>query len=102
MATKVVNMGNNLVPVLGAADQALAVSDTVVGLAALHAHCTHVEFTVQGNPIRVRWDGTNPTSSVGHLLPVGATGTWRMEKAVAARFIRESGDGVFYVSQMSH
>jgi hypothetical protein len=30
-------------------------------------------ITVEGNPVRVRWDGTDPTTAEGHLLSVGDT-----------------------------
>lgn len=30
-------------------------------------------ITVENNPIRVRWDGTDPTTSEGHLLQAGDT-----------------------------
>jgi hypothetical protein len=30
-------------------------------------------ITVEDNPVRVRWDGTSPTTAVGHLLGVGDT-----------------------------
>lgn len=30
-------------------------------------------ITVEDNPVRIRWDGTAPTTAVGHLLSVGDT-----------------------------
>jgi hypothetical protein len=32
-------------------------------------------ITVEDNPVRIRWDGTAPTTAVGHLLSVGDTFT---------------------------
>jgi hypothetical protein len=33
---------------------------------------THAIVSVESNSIRVRWDGTAPTTAVGHLLPAGS------------------------------
>jgi hypothetical protein len=34
---------------------------------------TRANITVEDNPIRIRWDGTSPTTSEGHLLQNGDT-----------------------------
>jgi hypothetical protein len=49
-----------------------------------------VTFDVQAYNVRVRWDGTDPTSTVGHLLYVGAAYTWDVDQFNASKFIRDS------------
>ena len=49
-----------------------------------------VVFDVQTANVRVRWDGTDPTSTVGHLLYVGSAYTWDVDQFNAAKFIRDS------------
>lgn len=46
----------------------------VVGFtAATMDGATRANVTVENNPIRIRWDGTDPTTSEGHLLQSGDT-----------------------------
>ena len=46
-----------------------------------------VYITIEGNDVRVRFDGTNPTFEKGHLIKVGAEVTWGKEMAKKAKFI---------------
>jgi hypothetical protein len=60
-----------------------------------------VSFDVQAYNVRVRWDGTDPTSTVGHLLYVGSAYTWNVDQFNAARFIRDTaaaGDATIFSS----
>jgi len=76
------------------ASQALTVSTAAVspvgytGSAEVGANSV-VTFDVQTSNVRVRWDGTNPTSTVGHLLYVGSAYTWNVDQFNAAKFIRD-------------
>jgi hypothetical protein len=49
-----------------------------------------VTFDVQGVDVRCRWDGTDPTGSVGHVLPAGSAYTWWVTQWNNAKFIRIS------------
>jgi hypothetical protein len=62
-----------------------------------------VTFDVQTAAVRARWDGTAPTSTVGHLLPVGGGYAWARAQWNAAEFIRDSaasGDAIIFASPM--
>jgi len=78
------------------ASQSLTVSTAAVsatGYTADPGGTTHVQlvtFDVQTSPVRVRWDGTSPTSTVGHFLPVSSAYTWPASQYNAAKFIRDS------------
>lgn len=92
-----------LVPNSTQADQALTVDATAGGVkfASLHADTTAVEFDVQTADVRVTFDGSAPTSTNGHLLPVGYSDIWPKAKATAAKFIRTGGtSAVIHASQL--
>jgi hypothetical protein len=60
-----------------------------------------VSFDVQAFNVRVRWDGTDPSATVGHLLYVGSAYTWNVDQFNAARFIRDTaatGDATIFSS----
>lgn len=88
------------------ASQSLTVSTSAVsptgytGSTAVGANSV-VSFDVQAYNVRVRWDGTDPTSTVGHLLYVGSAYTWNVDQFNAARFIRDTaaaGDAIIFSS----
>lgn len=51
-------------------------------LTSLPTDATLISLSVEGQPVRMRDDGTNPTSSVGLYLPVG--GPWPYSSGLAA------------------
>lgn len=51
-----------------------------------------VTFDVQGDDVRVLWEGSTPTSSSGHILPGGTAYTWSANQYNNAKFIL-SGSG---------
>lgn len=62
-----------------------------------------VTFDVQVSDVRVRWDGTDPTGAVGHILPAGSAYTWAAKQYNQAKFIRISTattDAVIFASPM--
>ncbi len=64
-----------------------------------------VTFDIQGANMRCRWDGTDPTSTVGHLLFAGTNYTWAVGMYNAAKFIRDTAavaDGVVFASPVSN
>lgn len=77
------------------ASQSLTVSTAAVaavgytGSSAVNNNSV-VVFDVQTANVRVRWDGTDPTSTVGHLLYIGSGYTWDVDQFNAAKFIRDS------------
>lgn len=50
---------------------------------------THYLIGVQTNPVMVTFDGTDPTSSYGHLYPAGYQEFWTKQMAIRARWIRQ-------------
>ena len=89
------------------ASQSLTVSTAAVAATGYTAtpgttgHVQLVSFDVQDNDVRVRWDGSDPTSTVGHVLPAGTAYTWAASQYNAAKFIRIStatADAVIFAS----
>lgn len=52
-----------------------------------------VVFDIVTSPVRVRWDGTAPTSTVGHKLLAGTSYQWTVTMWNAAKFIRDTSAG---------
>jgi len=51
-------------------------------------------FSVAGVPIRYRYDGSDPTITVGHYLAVGTTAEiWGVDNIKDIRFIRDTAAG---------
>ena len=66
---------------------------------------TMVTFDVQDNHVRCRWDGTSPTSTVGHILYAGTNYTWPVSLYNAAKFIRistASADATIFASPLNN
>ena len=51
-----------------------------------------VSFDVQGDDVRVYWEGSTPSSSAGHILPGGSAYTWSANQFNNSKFIL-SGSG---------
>ena len=87
------------------ASQSIAVSTTAIGVTTAFSTppVEMVTFDVQDQDVRVRWDGTDPTSTVGHVLPASTAYTWTVSQFNAAKFIRDTsatGDAVVFCSPM--
>lgn len=90
------------------ASQALTVSTAAVAPAGYTASpavdgVNYVTFDVQNSSVRVRWDGTDPTGTVGHILYVGGSFTWAVSQFNASKFIRIStatADAVIFSSAL--
>lgn len=54
--------------------------------------------SVEGNSVRWRDDGTNPTASVGQLIPVGSIVTFLGDSMSAVKFIQVSATATLNVS----
>jgi len=50
-----------------------------------------VSFDVQGDDVRVFWEGSTPTSTSGHVLPGGTAYTWAYNQWANSRFILSAG-----------
>ena len=51
-----------------------------------------VTLDIQGDDVRVFWEGSTPTSSSGHILPGGTAYTWSANQYNNSKFIL-SGSG---------
>ena len=91
------------VPTPGATDQRLAVSNTSGGyqFAAFNALTVEVMFDIQGDAVMCTVDGSAPTATNGHDLPVGTRYTWSKAMATAAKFIRKTGDATVHASELT-
>lgn len=84
----VVNLEATLVP--AGTMESVTVSTTAVGIAALPAKATHAELQFEGDDVRIRFDGTAPTASVGPLFTDGTRVVWSRRRAEAAQMIRNA------------
>ena len=76
-------------PTPGVTDQSLAVADSAVPFGtAFNSLTKYVVLDVQTADVRVTYDGSDPTTSNGHILFAGRSYTWSKEAAAAAKFIR--------------
>ena len=59
-----------------------------------------VMLSVHGGSVRVRFDGADPTTTTGHLIPNGSFMVWPLATARKARFIRASDtDAVIAITE---
>lgn len=94
------------------ADQTLVVSTAAVAPTGYTGPGTSgsqavplVTFDVQTSNLRCRWDGTNPTSTTGHLLTAGSSYTWDVQMYNNAKFIRDTNatvDGAIWASAVQY
>lgn len=90
------------------ASQSLTVSTAAVAPTGFTASpevdgVNYVTFDIQTNSVRVRWDGTDPTGTVGHVLYAGSAYTWAVSQFNASKFIRIStatADAVIFSSAL--
>lgn len=63
-----------------------------------------IYFDVTLANVRARWDGTNPSGTVGHFLPLNTAYIWPVAQWNSCKFIRDTGatvDAVVYCSAMN-
>lgn len=81
-------------PTIGMAFETLTISNSAVGLTSTSylnttGNASHAFLTLEGGQVRYRYDGTNPTSSVGHVLDPGGFLLIEGQNQMAAiKFIR--------------
>lgn len=89
------------------ADKSIAVSTAAVGVSTAFPNpgVPLVTFDVQTSNLRCRWDGTDPTSTTGHLLMAGSSYTWDATMFNNAKFIRDTAatvDGTVWASAVTY
>lgn len=79
-------------------DATLAVSSAAVSFTSgnLAADCKYVRLQVQGNSVRVTYDGSNPSSSNGEQVQPGQMAVFSRDVVLAMKFIRETSDAVVW------
>lgn len=87
------------------ASQSITVSTVAIGVTTAFDTILAgmVTFDVQDQNVRVRWDGTDPTSTVGHVLPASTAYTWDTDQFNNAKFIRDvssTGSATIFCSAM--
>lgn len=80
-----------LIPNLDDKLQTLTIGSSAAKLGNFSPLTSYVLITVEQADVRVRIDGTNPTSNTGHLLRQDEPLVWPVGLAKAARFIRAAG-----------
>lgn len=95
-----VNLDSELMPLEGEGKQ-VTVSNSAVSMGGINESATHVFWSLSDAQVRMTLDGSDPTTSKGHLLNIGANGVMSRRQFVAAKFIRTgSVDGVLYIEPM--
>lgn len=71
----------------------------IVQTGGFHKRAIKAFITVESNSVRMRFDGTSPTASVGHLLANGDSVTIQGESNVSKlKFIRVTNDATIQVT----
>jgi hypothetical protein len=90
-------------PTVGVTDQTLTVSSSAVQFGTAFNKLTrYIVFDVQVADVRVTYDGSDPTTSNGHILFAGRSYTWSKQAAEAAKFIQDgSTDATIHASEFT-
>lgn len=83
--------------------QSLTVGIAAGQFAAFNNATDLITFDVQTSNVRVRWDGTAPTATSGHILYAGNGYTFSKGLAQRCRFIRDTAaasDATIFASEM--
>jgi hypothetical protein len=103
--SRIVNTPSQAIAQNGTTHAQKTISSTAVAVlpSALNAGTTHVLVQVNAADVRVTFDGaTDPTNSVGFLMPSGSSAYWTKNLAVNAKAIRTaSTDAVFEVQELN-
>lgn len=99
-----VRVGNLFPAGCAGTDQRLTVDNTAGGVqfSAFAAGSKYVMWDVQDAAIFVTFDGSAPTTSNGHYLPAGTSGTWSVPLATSMKAIRATGtSGVIHATPLT-
>jgi hypothetical protein len=79
-------------------DATLAVSNAAVSFAAgdFADSCKYVRMQVQGDTVRVTYDGSNPTTSNGEIVQANQMAVFNRDVALGMKFIRVTNDAVVW------
>lgn len=101
---RVNNLDKQLTPAEGATDQAVTISTSAIGITAalvVGNRTSHFMVTIDGADVRMRFDGTDPTATVGAFWPNKEMRIMKKETLLAAKFIRDAAvDANMHVSEM--
>ena len=93
---------HRLRPMAGVAAQSITVSNAVVQLAALNENTVAVQLQVQDQPVRISFDGVNPTTTLGFVYAANSVLTISAQAAAAMKMIRSGGtDAVVYAQELT-
>ncbi len=93
---RIINFEHELIPIASSGAELAVDAVTPVGLPALSDADEYMVLQVQGGNVRVRYDGTNPTASVGRRILDGESVTLNRGKVAVAKILSESGSVTIY------
>lgn len=103
--SRIVNTPSQAIAQNGTTHTQQTVSGTAVSVmpSPLNAGTTHVLVQINGADVRVTFDNTtNPTASVGFLMPAGTNAYWTNKLAANAKAIRTgSTDAVVEIQELN-
>ena len=104
MNTRTNNLDKQMKPAMNGVDQSITIATTAIGVTVADFagnRTTHYMVTIDGADVRMRFDGTDPTASVGHFWPDKTMRIMSKEMLVAAKFIRDSDtSALMHVSEL--
>lgn len=83
---------------LGYVQVLAAAVDAGTALPSIPRGTVKVTINVEGSPIRWRDDGTNPTASVGMLVPAGTTFDYRDQGLSSFRAVSATAGAILNIS----
>ncbi len=102
---RIVNTPSQAMPQTGVAHAQRAISSTAVDLIAsgLNASTTHVLVQFNGANVRVTFDGTTPTSTLGFVYTDGSTAYLSRLMALGCKAIRDDAtDCVAEIQELNY
>ena len=104
MNTRVNNLDKQMKPAIGGVDQSITIATTAIGIdATLLAgnRTSYFMVTIDGADVRMRFDGVDPTATVGHFWADKTMRFLSKEMLLAAKFIRDDGtSALMHVSEL--
>jgi len=102
---RISNQMSTAVPVNGVSGRTVTAATAAASLivAPLNEQTQGIYWSITGANARVTFDGTTPTSTLGHQLVNGDEGIWSPTLANAAKIIREaSTDAPIYITEINY
>ena len=98
---RAVNLDSGLRHTIAALDGKIDVGTEAVGPSELNKYTQSILYAVEGADVRVRFDGTEPSATVGLPLKDGSTGTMSHALWQAAKWIAQSGTGKIWYTELA-